>query len=263
MSDDHSGRLFNTKVHDTGFQEWPKTPRLLKDMTVTEKLDGTNAAVVIVERPFGDGSSGGIHMNCLRVVFGPVDMDVGESVTEYQVFAQSRKRMITPEKDNFGFAGWVRDNATELVAVLGPGRHYGEWWGQGIQRTYGLNHKVFSLFNTDKWGQLDPIYEEQIGLSVVPELYRGPFDTVRVEKIMRELYNQGSNVAAHGWYGEAEGVCVFHHASRTVFKATFEADGPKGGPRDDHGNVVNLFAAADLAKAGFYTSEPGGLLGVA
>ena len=29
------------------FTEWPKTPRLFRDMIVTEKIDGTNSAVGI------------------------------------------------------------------------------------------------------------------------------------------------------------------------------------------------------------------------
>jgi hypothetical protein len=31
------------------FQGWPKTPRLFRDMIVTEKIDGTNSAVIIEE----------------------------------------------------------------------------------------------------------------------------------------------------------------------------------------------------------------------
>ena len=137
--------------------------------------------------------------------------------------------MITTEQDNYGIAAWVQDHADELVRALGPGRHYGEWWGNGIQRGYGQPGRTFSLFNTDKWGDLDPVHEEW-GLSVVPELYRGPFDTREVMGILAELAGQGSNVAAPGWDGDAEGVCVFHHASRTVFKSTLDTDGPKGSP---------------------------------
>ena len=29
------------------FKEWPKTPRLLRNITITEKIDGTNAAIGI------------------------------------------------------------------------------------------------------------------------------------------------------------------------------------------------------------------------
>ncbi|MCJ7726507.1 MAG: hypothetical protein MUP76_09000, partial [Acidimicrobiia bacterium] len=46
-------------------------------------------------------------------------------------------RWITPEVDNYGFARWVKDHEEELRTGLGAGLHFGEWWGQGIQRRYG------------------------------------------------------------------------------------------------------------------------------
>ncbi len=87
-------------------------------IVVTEKIDGTNAQITITED--------------------------GEFLTG------SRNRLITPEDDNFGFSRWAWDNKEELMK-LGPGTHYGEWWGKGIQHGYGLSHKVFSLFNTHRW----------------------------------------------------------------------------------------------------------------
>ena len=33
----------------TEFQKYPSIPRYRKDISITEKIDGTNAAVVIVE----------------------------------------------------------------------------------------------------------------------------------------------------------------------------------------------------------------------
>ena len=33
------------------FTEWPKMPRLLRDMIVTEKIDGTNAAIIVEKLP--------------------------------------------------------------------------------------------------------------------------------------------------------------------------------------------------------------------
>lgn len=103
------------------FREFPKIPRVSKGVCITEKIDGTNACVVVGE----DGA----------------------------VSAQSRSRMITPEADNYGFAKWVAAHAEELKN-LGPGYHYGEWWGQGIQRRYGLEEKRFSLFNVGRWADL-------------------------------------------------------------------------------------------------------------
>jgi hypothetical protein len=56
------------------------------------------------------------------------------------------------------------------LLTLGPGRHFGEWWGAGIQRRYGLTEKRFSLFNVTRWGEARPAC-----CHVVPTLYRGPF----------------------------------------------------------------------------------------
>ncbi len=100
------------------FEGFPKMPRLMREVVVTEKIDGTNACVAISE----DGS-----------------FQVG-----------SRRRWITPEKDNHGFAAWAHAHRDELMQ-LGPGRHFGEWWGRQIQRGYGLDERRFSLFNVARW----------------------------------------------------------------------------------------------------------------
>lgn len=168
----------------TEFIEFPKMPRLMREVIVTEKIDGTNAQVCITE----DG----------------------------QILAGSRSRWITPENDNFGFAAWVRDNADELMQ-LGPGRHFGEWWGAGIQRRYGLDHKRFSLFNVSRWGD-----ERPSCCHVVPVLYRGIFDTARIEGVMSVLAADGS-VAAPGFM-KPEGIVVYHVAGGFGFKRTIEKD---------------------------------------
>src|SRR5687768_207065 len=85
------------------FQPFPKIARFSREIVITEKIDGTNAQVFIDE-------SG-------------------------NVIAGSRSRWITPQDDNFGFAKWVAENRIDLLG-LGPGRHYGEWWGLGVQRGY-------------------------------------------------------------------------------------------------------------------------------
>lgn len=178
------------------FQAFPKIARLRRHITITEKLDGTNAAVGITE----DG----------------------------RVYAQSRKRLITPEADNHGFARWSAANAAPLTDSLGPGLHFGEWWGNGIQRGYGLPNgdKRFSLFNTGRW---DPEVVEGVvdGLYVVPVLYVGPFADGAVDDALDRLDEEGS-VAAPGFM-RPEGVVVYHRASNGLFKVTLEDDGvPKG-----------------------------------
>jgi len=99
------------------FKVWPKIPRWQNESyVITEKIDGTNGCIIITEH--GD------------------------------IFAQSRTRILdeSSDGDNFGFCKWVLGNRTELL-TLGEGYHYGEWWGQGIQRNYGLTERRFSLFN--------------------------------------------------------------------------------------------------------------------
>lgn len=202
------------------FEPFPKIPRLNRNITITEKIDGTNAAIVIVERDDEDESG---HP-------APTWYD-----NTHAVFAQSRNRFITPGKstDNYGFAGWVRDNAEALVATLGPGCHFGEWWGSGIQRGYGLRggDKRFSLFNTARWCLGEPnnaILESGApGLGVVPVLYEGPFDQGEIDERIERLRYAGSE-AAPG-FDRPEGVVVYHHALRSFFKVTLEGDeAPKG-----------------------------------
>lgn len=176
------------------FLEWPKIARLNRQMIVTEKLDGTNAAVIVTD----DG----------------------------QVWAQSRKRVIVPGDDNFGFASWVQDHADELRDGLGPGYHFGEWWGRGIQRGYGLDEKRFSLFNTSRWNDDNT----PSCVSVVPILKVGIsdiFSTDLVNLAVEQLRIDGSR-AAPGFM-KPEGVIVFHVAAQHFYKVTLEKDeAPKG-----------------------------------
>lgn len=181
------------------FVEFPKMPRLSREVVVTEKIDGTNAQVHVVTL---DGYP----------AVGAVWQRDGLAI-----YAGSRTRWITPEQDNFGFAAWVRDNGDEL-AKLGPGSHFGEWWGAGIQRRYGLAEKRFSLFNVDRWG-----VERPACCYVVPVLYRGLFDTFEIDTALERLVFQGS-VAAPGFM-QPEGVVVYHMAGRIGFKKTIDQDG--------------------------------------
>lgn len=174
------------------FTAYPKTPRLFRDTIITEKIDGTNAAVGVTE----DG----------------------------QVYAQSRKRLITPEDDNFGFATWVAENASMLAAVLGEGLHFGEWWGAGIQRGYLKQGRYFSLFNADRYREA---VEAEVGtdgpIRAVPVLHRGTFSTVEVYDALFGLARNGS--AAAPGFMRPEGVVIYHTASRQAFKALLENDG--------------------------------------
>ncbi len=197
------------------FNGWPKTTRLFsKPITVTEKIDGTNAAVLIEEYTNDD---------MFAVTYVDIDLDdlaPGLGV-KYTVGAQSRNRLITPENDNYGFAQWVKDNAATLVADLGPGLHFGEWWGRGIQRGYGIDHRRFSLFNTAKWREEKPLFQTPL-LDVVPVLFQGPFSEEDIRESLRILESLGS-VASFG-FDKPEGVCVYSEATRAVYKLTLDGD---------------------------------------
>jgi hypothetical protein len=110
--------------------EWWKTRELLSGTsTVTYrakvKLHGTNAAIQLHEK--------------------------GE------IICQSRESIITPEKDNAGFARWAMTNKEKwnrtidnaYVNGLGGWIIYGEWCGPGIQKGVAISEipkKVFAVF---------------------------------------------------------------------------------------------------------------------
>jgi hypothetical protein len=228
------------------FQEWPKIARLFRDITITEKIDGTNAAIIVkpVEEDNEFSSiiidSGnphfGMRMACGWTKGGPylarfVEIEEGS----FLVGAQSRKQLITPEADNFGFAKWVYEHSGPLAAMLGTGRHFGEWWGSGIQRGYGLpkGEKRFSLFNVHRYGEMVHDWEPTINaeldgaVDVVPTLYHGIFDTDIVNNTVDELREHGS-WAAPGFM-RPEGIIIHHSAGNDLYKVTVENDGvPKG-----------------------------------
>ena len=61
------------------FQKFPSIPRLSREIVIAEKIDGTNASIVITE----DG----------------------------QFLTGSRTRFITPENDNAGFSRWAHPSS--------------------------------------------------------------------------------------------------------------------------------------------------------
>jgi hypothetical protein len=201
------------------FTAWPKTLRLYRTIIVTEKIDGTNAGVHI--RKLGDVASQGYRMRDLGDAYPPQADCVLVGSDVYQVTAQSRTRLIYPGKDtdNYGFAGWVRDNATRLVDLLGEGLHMGAYWGKGINRAYGLDARRFSLFNTDKYAKLCADVGGVI-VAPVPLIYQGMFSDSEIKGALADLAYNGS-WAAPGFMN-AEGVCVWHSQTRSVFKVTLD-----------------------------------------
>lgn len=197
------------------FVEFPKIARLNREIVVTEKIDGTNAQIFITDEPDPENR---------------------------QVIAGSRTRWLTPAvgypapEDNFGFRAWVDEHREELLK-LGPGRHFGEWWGMGIQRKYGLSERRFSLFNTIRWCAHDkepqPIptpdprivkMQERLPACchLVPVLYRGPFGEREIVRSLESLRENGS--AAAPGFMKPEGIVVYHVAGNVGFKVTLEKD---------------------------------------
>src|SRR5258705_1500479 len=186
------------------FTPFPKISRLNRDICITEKIDGTNAAVGITP--------------------------------EGTVYAQSRNRIIFHGKDdNMGFALWVQQNADSLK-LLGPGIHFGEWWGVGIGRGYDIHERRFSLFNVKRWekefeGALVVQALHKISVYVVPVLYEGPWHLPSIclnctdfapFHIINELKKTGSKAVLN--YMKPEGIVVYHKAGNVLFKATIEKD---------------------------------------
>lgn len=196
------------------YPAFPKIPRLFRNIIITEKIDGTNALIEIDHYTPQYDIAKGLYLP-------PPGAMLWDNLS---LRAGSRTRWLTPGKDsdNFGFAAWVAVNASELVK-LGPGRHYGEWWGQGIQRGYGLKEKRFSLFNASRWS--DPATRPSC-CQVVPTLYSGEFKDHLILQQLDRLRREGS-LAAPG-YASPEGIIVFHEAAGLPFKVTLDGDEAKG-----------------------------------
>lgn len=198
------------------FKSWPSIPRMSKERAVvTEKIDGSNSAVRIRQ-----------HISPDEWITMPTRMVTDSSGDSWDIWAQSRKRLLQPTKegDNFGFARWVTDNAEALVRVLGPGDHYGEWWGQGIQRSYGLSERRFSLFNAPRWFEtLHPTEarSEISNLYIVPTLFMGDFYDLPIKELRDALVEKGSQ-AVPGF--KSEGMVVYLREVNASYKVLLEND---------------------------------------
>lgn len=170
------------------FKAWPKIPRTSPfKVTISEKIDGTNSCIIIQ-----DGEIVGV---------------------------QSRKRLITPEHDNYGFAKWVERNSEDLLN-LGDGYHYAEWAGPGIQKNpHNLKEKTLFLFNTFRWNPDNP--NRPACCSVVPVLFEGVMTEDTVPKLLEELkLNAGQDE-------RPEGVVVYYHTFRSYTKHTIKSPNGK------------------------------------
>ncbi len=208
------------------FTPFPKLTRYSRSAIVTEKIDGTNASVIIIEEGPGVPPDNGMLI---------------AREDNFVMYAGSRTRLINPESDNYGFARWVFDHRTELFN-LGAGRHFGEWWGSKIQRSYGLTNgdKRFSLFNVGRWalhgqtiaetkpdGSVKILEQLPACCGLVPVLARGEFGDDLIKHALVRLVGFGS-LAAPGFM-KPEGIVIRHEPSGTLFKKLIKNDElPKG-----------------------------------
>jgi hypothetical protein len=191
------------------FESFRKIPRLFRDITVMEKVDGSNGQIYIPTTP--------------------VTADSGK---EYRILAGSRNRWVFPKNDNYGFAKWVYENEESLLR-LGPGHHFGEWFGAGIQRRYGLTEKRFALFNVARWGHVHS-WEEKGNLpeglppnvGIVPVLYTGEYNMVAVGVAINALRFNGSSIVPG--FMDPEGIVLHHSRSGQLYKFTLDGDAMKG-----------------------------------
>lgn len=200
-------------------KRWPKIARLTSPVIVTEKLDGTYGAVEIEKTD-------------LDPVITDVDQpwfyeQVVDGDDYYIVRAHSKSRVLAPGKDdNFDFAQWVWDHALELVKLLGPGLHHGEWWGGGINRGYGLlkgdrNFSLFDFQNSFHLGQATSLNPQIPGLRVVPIIMSlDEIDGDSIDSVLHMLELTGSY--AEVGFKPAEGVVVYNTYGMPIVKATLD-----------------------------------------
>lgn len=181
------------------FKPWPKIPRLSNEVFhITEKIDGTNGCIIISSE-YSD--------------IAPLHFDFINH-NGFGIWAQNKNRLITPDDDNYGFAKWVQDNASILMRELGPGYHYGEWWGKGISRGYGLEERRFSLFNTTKRCSICYNVPSLISVSC------GVYLDGHISNSLVELEEAGS-LAAPG-YMYPEGVVIYTEKAKCSWKVIIE-----------------------------------------
>lgn len=179
------------------FAKWPSIQRLSSETCyITEKIDGTNGVIYVSET--------GV------------------------VISGSRERWLSNEDgtpcdknaDNFGFSRWVYDRRDALVR-LGPGYHYGEFHGLGIQRGYGLKNKrwaSFAYWRTD--GHDSNIHED---VCCVPILYQGEPTVSVIDDTVSKLRQSGS--VLYPGFMKPEGVVItFKEMRACKFKRLCEND---------------------------------------
>lgn len=212
------------------FKKFPKIQRLNREVIVTEKIDGMTAGVHVTP------------VDNIEQWEGPFVKHVRLGDDEFIVQASSKTHLLSANPSaHHNFVGWVQENARDLVEGLGVGSHWGEWWGQGINRNYGLTENRWSLFNVSRWAESWHIHGDAIRRPllenaeqryapmccyVVPVLARGlPADSEdnAVEVAINDLVKNGSR-AVPG-FKKPEGIVVYWTKGNTLMKWSFGGDG--------------------------------------
>jgi hypothetical protein len=200
------------------FQSFRSLERVETTVTLTEKIDGTNAQICIWQEPSGD----------------------------MQLMTCSRNRIITPEDDNHGFAKWAYNHKEKLQTFLGEGRHFGEWCGGSIARGYGLKNKCFALFNSARWSEIreKSTIDE---ICSVPVLYNDIYYEGLINEQMDFLKKEGSQFARG--FMNPEGIVIYWHRLNVMMKKTYPEVKIKKSPKSP------LFTKDEMALAYTYLSS--------
>lgn len=217
------------------FESFPDIKKLKSAaLFITQKIHGSNAQIYVyknreylqtMDRHPGEEEAADLAAkNPGKTVVFEHSQDFYNKVIAYteslDLVCGSRTRWIAPGDDNFGFAEMVHEHKQEFIEKLGPGRHYGEWAGPGINSGEGLTKKTFVLFDHWRYPAERPLPPNTI---VVPVLYSGEFDLSKIEECMNDLKTNGSKLVAG--FMAPEGVVVRVMGNR--FKVVFQAEDAK------------------------------------
>jgi len=186
-------------------------------ISISQKLHGSNASIYIY-----------------KTEDGTLDLKCGK-----------RTDWITPEQDNFGFAKFVYDNK-EAFLKLGEGYHFGEYCGPGINSGEGLKERTLVLF--DYWRYQDIMLPPNT--MIVPVLYEGPNDGMKIVMIIKDLKENGSKLVKGFMNVEGVVISMGGHRYKILFKpeeTQWKKPRPTGEPKEQV-DVSHLLQPVRLEK---------------
>lgn len=186
------------------FKSFPDIKKLgSTEFSITQKIHGSNAQIMIYP--------------VYKTIPNTEDsVIVTDEVDHMELLVGSRTRWIAPGCDNYGFATFVYAHKQEFIDKLGPGQHFGEWAGPGVNSGEGLKEKTLVLF--DYWRYNPENLPPQTVL--VPVLYKGKFDLGVIESVMAELKTNGSKLCPG--FMRPEGIVAQINGNR--YKVVFDPE---------------------------------------